>query len=277
MGNRRQSVEIDATRKQMKDTFIGGKLNEGNEEGLPAPRKCQITPVEEPSEPIKSPASPIHVNLNANRMLRIVGRRSSSIVREAVADYERREAEKANKKPAAPIQRLLRIVKRRAEDYSSPPGEFEDTEIKSPVAPNKSKHVVLTRSASVGRVIPAKQLTLKLLATQQKPTPVPVVSKPPVNSLPFFLKSAIHANSAIHPFARSIPGSWTKPVRGKSPLSMHAKGLNATFSEMVMMRGAQKMEKERASGAETNWKRRKEKGDMGEGREKLLPRSKTRV
>jgi hypothetical protein len=58
---------------------------------------------------------------------------------------------------------------------------------------------------------------------------------------------------------------------------MHANGLNATFSEMVMMRGAQRMEKERASGAETNLRRRKEKGDVGEGREKLLPHSKARV
>jgi hypothetical protein len=261
----------------MKDTFIHGKLQEGNDEGLPAPRKCQITPVKEPSEPIKSPDSPIHVNLKANRMLRRIGRRSSSIISEAVADYERREAEKVKQKPAAPIQRLLRLVKRRAEGNSSLTGQFEDTELKSPVAPSKSKPVILTRSASVGRVIPAKQLTLKLLSTQQKPPPVPVVAKPPVNSLPFFLKSAIHAKSGIHPFARSIPGSWTKPVRGNSPLSMHANGLNATFSEMVMMRGAQRMEKERASGAETNLRRRKEKGDVGEGREKLLPHSKARV
>lgn len=267
MGNKPQTIHFEVTRKHMKDSFVQGRLETGTGKDLPAPRKGLVSPVIDTSEPVEKPQSPIHVNFNASRFSRKFGRRSSLLVREAVADYERREVAKAKKQQPTSIQQLLSLAKRRAEANSSLV-QFEDSELKSPVAPTKSKSVVLTRSASVGKAVLPQQRTLKLLPAQSKPVPVPKPDKPHSSSLGYILKSTIQANFSLHPFAKSLDGQWTRPVRGNSTLSFSRQELKATFSEMVRLR-EQRGEEDRG-GAESTWVRRTKQREA-------LPRSKSKV
>lgn len=265
MGNKPQVAQFEATRKQMKDSFVRGKLEADLEMDLPAPRKGLVSPVIDTNQPLERPQTPILVDFNANRFAKRIGRRSSSIVREAVAAYERKEEEKTKKQQKAPIQLLLHIAKRRAEVNSSQ-FQFEDVEMKSPVVPNKSKSVILTRSASVGKVIPPKKLILKLQPAKSKPIPVPMTQNTHNNSLLSFLKTAV---SPFPSFPKSLDGQWTRPMRENSISAFPQQGLKATFSEMVRLREEKAVES-RGSGAETNWQRRKKQREA-------LPRSKSKV
>ena len=236
MGNRhKSSLSLEITRKQLKDSFIHSKLQAPHDNALSAPRHPHISPAT-PSQPssTSSKSAVIRVNLRENNLTKAIGRRSSVIVRDAVAKYNQKIAEKEKKQSVSTVKRLFSLVKRRESEGKTE--TFEDLALKSPILKVKTKDHVIKRSASVGKITALQTKTFKLIPPPTQAPPISLEN----HKIPGFLHQIVHKTAANYPKMGTISGDFTKPIRfngSKSPFTTKSISQSyETFSDLAILR-----------------------------------------